>query len=511
MNESLHISNARIWTGDLQLPQASSITISSGQIEALNRPGGNKNIPVLDAEGMFAIPGMIDAHVHLLHGGAYLEQLDLSSISSRKEFEAAIENQHASLPAGQWLLAGGWQDSHIQGLQKPDKTWLAGAGDRPVVCYRMDLHAALVNDAVLDICDLDRDLAGGYVERDPETGEPSGLMVEAAAWELVNPLIPRPDVSTRLRHLINAQQQTGRFGLTTVGAMEYARDVSEVFEPVRDELSLRCRITLLDRRWPLDFGYSRSFINDDSLAVIGYKAFLDGSFGSHTARMLQPYNDAPDDCGLWVELAEQGCLHEWAQAVAAEGLSPSMHAIGDAACRLALDVIDQLPASSHPRIEHAQHIAVQDIPRFENRIASMQPLHKADDGVYAEKRLGYERLAGAYAFQSLMQAGANLALGSDWPVVSCDPMLGIQAAVTGKLRNGQVFLPEQNLTVEQALRGYTSGSAYALGMDRAGILSPGYMGDVVLLDADPFTTDWMQTIPRVLMTIVGGRIVYDAR
>ena len=486
------------------------MTITDGRIESVDEPSSCPPHTQLDAGGRFVMPGIIDAHVHLLHGGSFLEELDLSSVTTHDEFESAITQRHKELPPEQWLLAGGWQEAHLEESQKPDKSWLMGAEDRPVVCYRMDLHAALVNDAVLIKCNLENELAGGYVERSPGTGEPTGLMVEAAAWELVNPLLPKPDVATRCRQLGGAMQHAHQFGLAGVGSMEYRHDVAEVFELMRDELTLRCRITLLNRRWPVDFSYSRSFHNDDHLAVIGYKAFLDGSLGSRTARMFQPYADAPDEYGLWVELAEQGLLHEWAQAVAAEGLSPSMHAIGDAACRLALEVVEQLPASPLPRIEHAQHVALDDIPRFKGRIASMQPLHKADDGVYVEERLGRERLVGTYAFQYLHRAGAKLALGSDWPVVSCDPMLGIQAAVTGKLRNDEVLMPEHNLTVEQALRGYTSGSAEALGMEHSGVLQPGKYGDFIMLDNDPFTVDWMQTSPRVVKTVVAGRVVYEA-
>jgi predicted amidohydrolase YtcJ len=227
--------------------------------------------------------------------------------------------------------------------------------------------------------------------------------------------------------------------------------------------------------------------------------------------MLNDYSDHPGNRGMLVELAAHGRLCEWARAVADAGLSPSMHAIGDEAVRLALDAVDNLDDSCRPRIEHAQQIDPADVPRFAGRIASMQPLHKADDGRYLRRRVGERRLAGSFPFASLHNAGAILAFGSDWPVVSCDPLLGIRAAVTGLTGDGQVLCPEQNLTVEQALRAYTVDAAYALGMDDAGVLGPGSWADLIVWDRDPFIADWQNDPPRIMLTIARGRVVYDGQ
>jgi predicted amidohydrolase YtcJ len=188
-----------------------------------------------------------------------------------------------------------------------------------------------------------------------------------------------------------------------------------------------------------------------------------------------------------------------------------MHAIGDEAARMALDVIDEIEVACRPRIEHAQQLHPSDIPRFRGRIASMQPLHKADDCRYVRKRMGDERLAGTFAFQSLSDAGAILAFGSDWPVVSCDPLQGMRAAITGLTFDEKPFGVEQNLSVEQTLRAYTQGAAFALGVEDAGILKIGAVGDLVILDRDPFSADWRNAPPEVSATIAGGQIVYDAR
>jgi predicted amidohydrolase YtcJ len=462
---------------------------------------------VIDAEGRTVTPGLIDAHMHLLLGGESLRMLDLRGVRSRQEFESAIAARHRELPPGRWLIAQGWAAEYWppeEGL--PDRTWLAAVGDRHVVCYRMDLHAGVVNDAVLAKCDVTNDPPGGRIGRDAN-GEPTGLMVEAALWTLVNPLVPEPDAEEKMQVLLDAQQHCHAMGLTAVGTFEYQRDVREVFVPMRDQLTLRCRVSLLDRAWPMDFAFGREFPNDDHLAVIGYKAFADGTLGSRTARMLADYADDPGNRGMLVELAAEGHLQAWAHAVAADGLSPAIHAIGDEAVRLALDALEDI---EHGRIEHSQQIDLADIPRFhDGPIASMQPLHKADDGRYAEARLGPARIKGSFPFRQLLDAGATLAFGSDWPVVSCDPLAGIRAAVTGLTLDGNVVLPEENLTVEEALMAYTSGAAIALRMDNVGVLRPGAFADVVMFDRDPFTADWVNDPPRVAMTLAGGEIVYD--
>jgi predicted amidohydrolase YtcJ len=231
--------------------------------------------------------------------------------------------------------------------------------------------------------------------------------------------------------------------------------------------------------------------------------------------MLEDYSDDPGNRGMLVELALSGQLNDWICHVARDNLSPSMHAIGDEAARVALDAIDSIPQSQReyvrPRIEQAQQIAPEDIARFRGRIASMQPLHKADDCRYVKRRLGAKRMAGTFAFRALKNAGAVLAFGSDWPVVSCDPMLGIRAAVTGLTFDGEVAGADQNLTIEEALRAYTVDAAFALGMDDAGVLRPGALGDLVVFDRDPFQSNWISTPPRIELTVVNGQVVYDGR
>jgi len=510
MPAGIDVQNARIWTGWSHKPWAAAIVIRGGKVAVLDEACERGEV-VIDAGGRTVVPGLIDAHLHLLSGGRSLAQLDLSQVRSRRGFEQAVARRHAELPAGKWLIAGGWSQENWPGGEMPAKDWLAVAEDRPVVCYRMDMHAAVVNDPVLARCDLSADPPGGRIVRDRRTGEPTGLFIESAAWKLINPIVPPSTASEKRDALLAAQRHAHRLGLTAVGTMEYADDLLEVYASLRRRLTLRSRVTLLDRAWPMDFDVGRGFAGDERLAVIGYKTFVDGTLGSHTARMLAEYADDPGNRGMLVELAAAGHLPAWAAGVAACGLSPSMHAIGDEAVRLALDVVESIGAGVRPRIEHAQQIDEADLPRFAGVIASMQPLHKADDGRYLERRLGQGRLAGSYAFRRLLEARAHLAFGSDWPVVSCDPLAGIRAAVTGLTGDGRAFLPDQNLTVEEALRAYTAGAANALRLDDAGVLRPGALGDLVMIDRDPFSADWVETPPQVVLTIAGGRIVHDER
>jgi len=510
MTQALHLHDARIWTGSPRRAGARSVTIIGGRITTLDAepPAGAE---VIDTHGRTVIPGLIDAHLHLLLGGRSMERLDLSGVTSRAEFERAIEKRHRELPPERWLVARGWSQENWPDHVLPDASWLAAAGQRPAVCYRMDEHAAVVNAEVLTrIAVPETDPAGGRIARDPGSGAPTGLFFEAAAWQIVNPLVPDPDAEERRGLLLAAQTHAHRFGLTTVGTMEYARSVTDAFLPERDRLTLRCRVTLLDRGWPLDLDAFADLPREGPVAIIGCKAFLDGTLGSRTARLLADYADDPGNRGLLVELAADGNLLPWARAVAAAGLSPSMHAIGDEAVRLALDVAAALDPATDVRIEHAQQIDPADIPRFAGVVASMQPLHKADDGRYAERRLGAERLDGCFPFRKLLDAGARLAFGSDWPIVSCDPLAGVRAAVTGLTIDGASFQPDQNLTVAEALTAYTISAAAALRMPDAGTVAPGATADLVVLDRDPFTADWVTAPPRVAMTIAGGSVVYDA-
>jgi len=509
---------------------STSIDLCDGVVTALDRPSsshahGGRSLPAggihLNARGTCVIPGLIDCHQHTIMGGLSLLQLDLSAARSRSEFEALVSAEAARLDEGVWLEARGWSEHNWPDQALPDQSWLTRCGDRPVVCWRSDHHACLVNGAVLAQLGregaLERDPPGGRIVRD-RRGQPTGLLQEAAAWSLIRSRLPAPSLGRRRDALRRAQQHLCSLGLTTVMSMEYAADLSEVLLPSRGTLAPRMRVTLLDRSWPLQeseaWRLAARFHGDDRLALVGFKAFIDGTLGSRTARMLEPFEDSPGNRGVLVELAEQGVLGEWARLVGAAGFSPSMHAIGDEALRLALEAIESMPEAEAllARVEHAQTVHRDDLRRTAGRRLSMQPLHRADDGRFAMQRLGQHRMDRFFPFRSLLDAGALLGFGSDWPIVSADPIRGMHAAISGLTLDGQAIPEVQRLTPAEALAGYTRDAARLLGadqIDRAiGTLAPGAAADLVVLDRDPLSSDWSGSLPRVLATVVGGEVVH---
>lgn len=526
---------------------AGSIDLVGGLVSAVDRPASDRTSlegEVLDLRGTVAIPGLIDCHLHALMGGLALGQLDLSSANSREAFESAVVARLPGLAPDEWLEARGWSERNWPGHQLPDRSWLCACGSRPAVCWRSDLHACVVNDALLELLGAHAlpDPPGGRILRE-ENGRPTGILLEAAAWTLVRPRIPAPSLMQRRQALGDAQRLLLSLGVTTIMSMEHAADLAQVITPGRAALAPRMSITLLDREWPLEsteaWRLAHSFTSDDRLSLLGFKAFIDGTLGSRTARLLDDYTDDLGNRGVLVELAQRGLLAQWIATVHAAGLSPSMHAIGDEAFRVALEAIEAVECGAasragdraaedtansgqarraHARIEHAQTIHPEDLPRASGRSLSMQPLHRADDGRYAEQRLGAARMDRFFPFRSLLAAGALLGFGSDWPVVSPDPMLGMWAAITGRTLDGTRVREQERLTPHEALAAYTSGAAALLGLDRAsaprGVLRAGALADIVVLDSDPLDFDWDRSprpsTPRVLATIVGGRLVWSS-
>lgn len=470
--------------------------------------GGTARTTIELPPGAIAIPGLIDGHLHLLLGGLGLAALDLCGCVSRAQVEQAIAARHAELPPGQWLLAQGWNEDRWGG-ELPTTEWFHTAPGRSVVAWRMDHHACVVSAAVLDRLKLDDHAPQSDVVRTAE-GRPTGLLREAAAWHVAKPAIPAPTPGERVAALHRAVRLLHSVGVTGVGAMEYGRDLHAILAPRRDDLPLRMAVTLLDREWPLDLTPGLCFEGTDRLWVVGYKSFIDGTLGSRTARMHEPYADAPGTVGEWTELAAEGRLQEWAEHVLAAGLSPSMHAIGDAALTAALDALAR-DERLVGRIEHAQTALPHDIARCWGRIVSMQPLHKAFDAPTVRQRLGDGRLDRFFRFRDFMDAGAHLVFGSDWPIVSCDPVLGMRAAITGIDATGAVVAPAQSLTPLESLAAYTVAPARALGFPSgSGTLDAGSPADITVLDRDPLECDWSTAPPRVLMTIVAGEVVYRA-
>ena len=499
-----------IWTGDPSRRWVSSVSFENGRVAAEGAPLSNGASDVLRAPQGWVLPGLIDAHLHLLMGGLSLSQLDLSAVRSRDEFEAAIEARHRGLPAGVWLEACGWNETQWGG-GRPDRHWLRGAPDRPAVAWRCDRHVALVNDSALARLDLSRDIPGGTIERAAD-GSPTGLFLEQAAWSLVNPAIPVPPTETKRAALARATAHLHALGVTSVGAMEYLDDLEGILALAAHSGSLGVRViaTVLDRERPLSFERARALGTSDALRVRGFKSFADGTLGASTAAVFEAYADGTGR-GELIEHAGRGELASWMREVLDAGFSPSVHAIGDRALAAVLAAALTEDPKKRVRFEHAQTVDPDSLPRFAGRIVSMQPFHKATDAALAVTRLGAHRENRFFRFRDFLRAGARVAFGSDWPISSADPLEGMRTAITGLALDGRVHGPSQTLTAAEAIDAYTVGAADCLGAsDRLGRLSPGHFADAVILDRDPLSCDWLNDAPQVLATIVGGEVRYDA-
>ncbi len=528
----LIVINAKVWTADESCPEATAFAVRDGRFVHVGdgasvRSWAGPDTGCLDAGGARIIPGIIDAHLHLIGGGLQLARLDLRNVADRPDFIAAVAERADGMPRGDWILGGRWSTESWPDVAQPIKEWIdAATRDKPVFLVRMDGHSALVNSAALKLAGIDRDgppdPPGGKIDRDPRTKEPTGILKEAA-MDFVRNRVPEDSAAEQDRALAAAVQHAHRHGITTVHTMSPWSRLA-VMERARDArtLTLRVRCYVSEDDWTDYVDHVMAFRNDDCLRIAGFKQFMDGSLGSRTAYMAEPFadkphlSDEPRTAGeprtsvragarrrdwrglLTAAAAKKGEIQRLSAVAEAAGLNPAFHAIGDQANHMLLDAYQAVADANGPRpdrrqrVEHAQHLLPGDIPRFADPgvVASMQPFHKADDGRYAERAIGPERCKTSYAFRSLLDAGAVLAFGSDWPVVTLNPLKGIRAAVTGKTLDGKTFVPEQNITAEEALRAYTVGGAYAAGdEDRLGRIKAGYLADFVILADDILSAD----------------------
>lgn len=538
----LLVVNARIWTADPDRPEASAFLIRDGRFsyvgdDATARAKAPNNTKELNAHGRRILPGLTDSHLHLIDGGLQLSRINLRDVADRAEFVHAVKARAQQMTDGQWMLGGRWTTDSWKHPESPTREWIDPVTPHnPVLLSRMDGHGALANTIALNVAGIDRhgppDPPGGVIERDPKTGEPTGILKDAAI-ELVNAVMPKPSDNELDEGLKAAMKHANEHGITAVHTMsEYAHLAA--FDRARDrgELTLRIRQYIMEDDWAAYLDRAKAHKDDDWVTVRGFKAYADGSLGSRTALMKEPYNDNPPDkpnwCGL--ESMDHEARNQWGRdckEVMLQGYSPAVHAIGDMATAKYLWILttlnDLLPkctrderyelyATLVPRIEHAQHLTPECIESFGKSgvVASMQPLHKADDGRYAEKAIGPERCKTSYAFRSLLDAGALVIFGSDWPVVSLNPFEGVWAAVTGLTLDGKRFVPEQNITVAEALTCYTRNAARAAGDQQSlGMIKEGYHADFVIISPDIFVTRLEDTNKvKVRETYVGGVRVY---
>lgn len=527
----LVLMNGRIWTNKKNHPWVEAVA-SRGQ--RLTSVGANDEIKkwigpqtrVIDLQGKLALPGFIDDHTHFLSGGFQLLSVNLRDARTPKEFARRIREKADKLDTGKWITGGDWDHELWPGAPLPTKDWIDRfTVNNPVFVSRLDGHMALANSTALRRAKITKetpDPPGGTIVHNPKTGEPTGILKDAA-MNLVWSLIPRPTEVEAEAALNAALAEAARHGVTSIQDITPWNDYA-LYQKYRnaDQLTVRIYARTPMSQWKRQADQvAREGAGDEWLRLGGLKAFMDGSLGSTTALFAEPYTDAPNTSGLMADdNLPEGKLEKDILEADKAGLQCSIHAIGDKANHVLLDYFQEARKQNGPRdrrfrIEHAQHLQAADIPRFAKLhvIPSMQPYHAIDDGRWAEKRIGPERIKTTYAFRSLLDAGARLTFGSDWSVAPLSPILGIHAAVTRETldgKNPRGWVPEQKISVEEAVQAYTTNAAYAeFSEHEKGSFEAGKLADVVVLSQDIFQIN-PDDIPKtnILYTIVGGRIVY---
>ena len=530
--------DGKVWTGNAKQPEVEAFAVSGHRIlavgtsEAMQRLAGPET-KVIDLKGRRVVPGFNDAHVHFFWGGQGLASVQLRDVTSKAEFVRRVAEDATKRPAGEWIVDGNWDEQKWSPVELPTHAWIdAVTPNNPVWVNRSDGHMMLANALAMKLAGITKatpDVPGGVIVRDAE-GNPTGIFKDAAK-DLVEKVMPPPSDAQVDEALLAAQQYALDNGVTSVQDMGFTgakgADMQALivrgYQRLMAEGKWKVRVSA---RFPLDnydrlanLGIKTNFGND-TLVIGSLKAFADGSLGSATAWFFQPFDDAPNTSGLPSEqLAHPEELFAKMKAADKAGLHIAVHAIGDRANNAILNLYQRLEEENGPsdrrlRIEHAQHLKAEDIPRFAQLhvIASVQPYHCIDDGRWAERRIGHQRALTTYAFRSLLDAGTVLAFGSDWFVAPIDPMQGIYAATTRRTLDGKNpggWIPEQKVSVEQAVHAYTFGSAYAESQDDIkGTIEPGKLADFAVLSQDIFHIDPVEIANvKTVITVVGGEVV----
>ena len=509
-----------------------------GENDVLKYKGPDTKI--VDLHGQFVMPGFNDAHMHLTEAGFKKLTVDLTGVRSLDEFRDRISKRAETAAPTEWITGSGWDETLWIGKELPTRWDIDEvAADHPVFLERIDGHVAVANTLALKIARVtiaSKDPEGGQIARDA-TEQPNGILRETAQ-DLVRSVIPPPTLDQRRQAIEAALQDIRNWGVTSVQDYSYESDSAGQWENFRifQQLEREGKLTARISEWlpfddPLETlkEHRAAQPQSDLMLHTGMlKGFMDGSLGSHTAALLQPYEDQPKNSGL--PQYEQAKLNEMSKERALAGFQLGFHAIGDKGVQMALDAFAEAEKAAQAagtkapdgsqdyrfRIEHAQVTNPAQVGRFRELkvIASMQPCHLLTDMRWAESRLGQARAAHSYAWAEFLNHGVALAFGTDYPVEPVNPFRGLYAAVTRKSEDGkQEYFPAQKLTIEQAIAAYTTGSAFAeFSEKQKGTLAAGMLADFIVLDRDITAVPPEKILgTRVLRTVLGGKTVYEAK
>jgi predicted amidohydrolase YtcJ len=511
-----------------------AITATDSDAEAKSWVGPKTR--VVDLHGQFAMPGFNDAHAHLAAGAYVKLEVDLRGTKSVEEFQQKIRARLKEFGPGEWIIAPGWDHTLWPVKKFPSRQDLdAISTDHPIFCQRVDGHVAVVNSQALKIAGITRetpDPPGGHIERDPATGEPTGMLEEDAAMNLVYDRVPPFTEAQRLRAFALVMDEASENGVTSIqdNSVTAADDrdnygwqnflaLQKLKRDGKQEIRITEWLPFVVPMARLDEMRRAGGTTDPWLKTGALKALVDGSLGSRTAALLAPYSDDPSTSGIL--RLDPAALVQMAVERDRAGFQIALHAIGDRGNKIALDAFAAAATANgsrdrRDRVEHAQVVAPADFARFASLgvVASMQPSHVLTDERWAADRLGPERVKGAYAWHTMEQDGVHLAFGTDYPVEPINPLRGIYACVTRELPEGGPpggWQPQEKLPMDDCLRAYTAGSAYAeFEEKRKGTIAPGMLADIVV-----FPVDITRIAPRellsthVAMTVAGGRVVFE--
>jgi predicted amidohydrolase YtcJ len=520
-------SGGTVLAGPAQTPQANwsvvaanGLIVAAGPADAIR--AAHPMARVVDVRGTTVMPGLTDAHGHLYGLGLSLDTVNVVGASSYQEVIARVRERAQRAAAGQWILGRGWDQNRWADKQFPTAGPLdAAIADHPVWIRRVDGHAGIANSAAMRAAGVSAatpDPEGGRILRDA-SGNPTGVFIDGAQ-QLIDSKVPLPSPELRKSRILAAAKKIAENGLTEMHDAGAEQGTITAIQQLIDEHNFPIRVYLMltDDAALLDSWLTRKplIAYGGRLTVRAVKMYADGALGSRGAAMLAPYSDDPSNTGLLVSKPEH--MLAVAKRARAAGFQVATHAIGDRGVRNVLDAYEQAGATAEDRfrVEHFQVVAPSDFPRLAQHgiIASMQPTHATSDMPWAEARVGPERIKGAYAWRTVLNSGARLALGSDFPVEFVNPFFGLYSAVTRQDQQGKPaggWYPDQKLTLAEAVRGFTSDAAYAAFEEPSrGTIEPGKLADLTIVEGDLYAAQQSQLFAtKVRYTVVGGEVVYS--